>query len=347
MPNPGQPLFTRCELAFRTQYGELKDRVVAAGALLRGTPGSLVRRSATGRAYWYRAYQSATGRQVEDLVGRDADVAAHGRASDDIEFARWVATQVRTLRRLGFQVADKAVAQVLVELHNSKLFEAGLCVVGTLAYMAWLNELGALAVAARTQDVDLAARQPLELAAPLPLLDIFERTQLGFHPVPGLSRTAPSSSLKLPGAAGLRVDLLAHGSRTGTAVAVPQLGWHAQAVAHYDYLLQQTQGAAMLAGTHCVPVRVPELERFIWHKLYSSAVRKTSREKAAKDLRQAATLAAALIDEDEMALSDSAHDLPTPMRSAIQRHRGAIRAALVHHTKTCQAIEEALAAADR
>jgi hypothetical protein len=47
-----------------------------------------------------------------------------------------VQEQVRALRWLGFQVADKDVARVLVELHNTRLFAAGLVVVGTLALLS-------------------------------------------------------------------------------------------------------------------------------------------------------------------------------------------------------------------
>ena len=68
-------MFRLHELAFRTQYAELKERVRSTERLLRGTPGTLVKRSGTGRSYWYRAYQGAAGKQVEDIVCRDTDEA--------------------------------------------------------------------------------------------------------------------------------------------------------------------------------------------------------------------------------------------------------------------------------
>lgn len=48
------PLYREHELAFRTQYAELKERSLAAGVLLPGTPGSLAPRAGTGYGYWYR-----------------------------------------------------------------------------------------------------------------------------------------------------------------------------------------------------------------------------------------------------------------------------------------------------
>jgi hypothetical protein len=292
------PLFRIHELAFRTQYAELKERVRTARRLLPGTPGTLVQRSGTGRTYWYRVFQSATGKQVEELVGRDTDEASYEQARDEVALAKWAAEQVRDLRKLEFQVADKAVGQVLVELYNAGLFGAGLCVVGTLGYMAWLNELGIRSVSARTQDIDLAA-QDLKLAAPKAFVEVLERTRMPFIQVPAPTPGAPSTSMKLPGATGLRVNLLTSGHETGRTKAVPALRWHAQAVANDDYLLEDPREAAVLAGNHCIPIRLPAVERFVWHKLYSAAVRKSFPEKAAKDLRQAATLAAAVAQQDE------------------------------------------------
>jgi hypothetical protein len=337
------PLFRWHELAFRTQYAELKERARTVERLLPGTPGSLVVRSATGRSYWYRVYQMASGRQAETFVAPEGDAARVEQAQQEIAFAQWMRDQVRSLRKLEFQVADKAVAQVLVALHNAGLLQAGLCMVGTLAYMAWLNELGVRAVAARTLDLDLAVAPTLKLAAPLSFLQLMESTGLGFHAVPELSPKAPPSSVKLSGAEGLRVDVLAPGGDIGDPVALPSLQWHAQAVPHYDYLLQHPRDGAMLAGGHCVPVLLPPPERFVWHKLYASAARRNAREKAAKDLRQALTLAAVLVEDDDDALADAFADMPAAMQQAVVRHRSRILAALPAASKARAVFEPLLA----
>lgn len=194
------------------------------------------------------------------------------------------------LRKLGFQVAHKAVARVLVELHNQGAFEAGLVLVGTLGYMAWLNGLGVIAVAARTQDIDLARRQPLKLASVVPVMRSMQATDLPFFAVPGLPSSKASTSVKLPG-------------RTlGAIVRVPELPWAAQSVPHYDYLLEDPERAAMLCGGQCIPLRLPQAARMVWHKLYSSTRRRGFPEMAAKDRSQALTLAAALSGEDARAL---------------------------------------------
>jgi hypothetical protein len=310
------PLYHLHELSFRTQYAELKERSNAAGELLRGTPGSLYQRNGTGHAYWYRIYYPVPGKQAEEFVGSIDDPSAHQAMLERIAFAEWMAKQVANLRKLQFQVADKGVASVVVELHNRKVFEAGLMVVGTLAYMCWLNELGAMAIAARTQDIDLARRQRLKLATSVPFLASVQATQLPFVTVPGMPSQEPSTSVKLPGREGLRVDILAPGSVLGQIVQVPELEWHAQAIPHYDYMLEGRQKAAMLAGGHCIPISLPQAERMIWHKLYTSADRSRSAEKAAKDLLQAVTLAAVLTEQQGLDLKESFAAAPAALQTA-------------------------------
>ncbi|MGS0743055.1 GSU2403 family nucleotidyltransferase fold protein [Glaciimonas sp. GG7] len=311
-------LYREHELAFRTQYAELKERTLGAGALLPGTPGSLALRSGTGYSYWYRVFYPVPGKQWEDLICKDGDDAGLEDMRERMAFSEWGAVQVSSLRKLGFQVADKSVARVLVELHNRQAFEAGLVMVGTLGYMALLNELGVIAITARTMDVDLARRQQLRLGAPLPFLATMQATGLPFVAVPGLPSTAPSTSVKLPGVQGLRVDMLAPGKVAGATVSMPELEWSAQTVPFYDYLLDSPEPGAMLAGGHCIPIRLPQAARFVWHKLYSSTQRRGFPEKAAKDVQQALVLAAVLADTDSFALRLAFNNAPVLMTAAIK-----------------------------
>ena len=336
------PLYRTHELSFRTQYAEVKERSRAAGTLLPGTPGRLVLRTGTGYGYWYRDYYSVPGQEVEDFVCKDGDDAALQAAKEQVESADWVARQVRDLRKLEFQVAEKTVARVLVELHNAGLFEAGMVLVGTLCYMAWLNELGAKAVIARTQDIDLARRQSLKLATPQPFLSTVAATKLKFSPIPGMPSRSPSTSLKRPGAKELRIDVLINGPSLGRTVSLPELQWHAQTVPFYDYLLSESREACALAGGHCVPVKLPAPERLLWHKVYSSTNRSGSPEKAQKDLLQAATLAAILVEQDDVTLGDSLEAAPRKLKAAARTRRPALRKLLEAHPQTLEQLELAL-----
>ena len=337
-------LYVRHELAFRTQYAELAERSRNEGDLLPGTPGNLSLRTGTGHRYWYRRYYTVAGQPSEDLVCKDGDVPALDAMRARIEFAAWAERQVRALRQLGFQVADKDVARVLVELSNHGLLDAGLVLVGTLAYMAWLNELGLRAVASRTQDVDLARRQALRLAAPLSFLQTMQGTRLAFVPVPGLAPGAPSTSVKRAGKESLRVDVLTPGPQFGRVVALPEMQWHAQAVPHFDYLQREPRRACVLAGGQCIPVDVPAPQRLAWHKLYSSAHRRHDLAKAEKDLVQAATLLAALVEDDHLSFVESAAEVPAQLRNSARRRLPALRKLLAAHPQALEEVESALTA---
>jgi hypothetical protein len=336
------PLFRDHELAFRTQYAEVKERVRAQGPILPGTAGTLVLRKGTGYGYWYRVYYPVPGKQAEDIVCAESDVQSLAAMEHEIAFAAWVARQVGALRKLGFQVADKSTARVLVELHNRQAFESGIVLVGTLAWSAWMNELGVSVVAARTLDVDLAIRS-VKLAAPLDLLESMRATSLPFHPVPGMHPADPATSVKLPGVHGLRVDLLAAGTRLGETIRVRDLGWAAQSIPFYDWLLEDPDPGAVLAGGHCVPVRLPQAARLVWHKLYSSTQRRGFAEKAEKDRRQALVLAAVLAEQDFDQLAQTLAEAPkrllAPIRPLLPR--------LMTHTERHPALQAILSGLHR
>ena len=137
--------------------------------------------------------------------------------------------------------------------------------------------------------------------------------------------------------------MLAHGKTLGAIVPVPALMWHAQTVPHYDYLLSQPRQAAILAGGHCVPVQLPQPERFMWHKFYSSAARQSFPEKAAKDMLQAATLAAILVEQLDEDLSASLADMPAAMRALLRSRLPACLRLLAGHPGASLALGQALA----
>ncbi|MHB8475492.1 MAG: GSU2403 family nucleotidyltransferase fold protein [Steroidobacteraceae bacterium] len=333
-------LYRLHELTIRTLYSEVKERANVAGDLLPGTPGTLVKRAGTGHEYWYRSYYPVPKKRCEEFVGAASNEKAYQAMQQRIAYSDWTARQVSALSKLGYQVADKGVASVLVELHNRKIFEGGLVVVGTLAYMSWLNEYGARATAARTQDIDLARRQTLKLATTVPFLSSMQATQLPFARIPGLPSDKPSTSVKLPGAEGLRVDILAPGPVLGKIIAVPELEWHAQAIPYYDYLLEGSRAAAMLAGGHCIPIQLPQATRMVWHKLYASTRRTKEPTKAEKDLVQAVTLAAILIEQDSVALHESFRSAPRELRAAALSRMPRIETMLAEHPQALDGFRE-------
>jgi len=342
---PANSLYAAFEGPVSTLYAELVERSRFEGQLLLGTPGSLALRKRPGsRSYWYRRYYSLPKLpQVEDFVCTKQDQAAHDAMSSRIESAAWSQEQVRMLRALGMQVADKDVAIALVEMHNRGLFAAGLVLVGTLAYTTWLNEFGVRAVNSRTRDIDLGRRHVPKLATPVSFKEAVQATKLDFSSVPGgQSPSALSNPVSRLGREGLGVDILTSGTRLGQMVHLPALDWHAQSVPYFDYLLTSPRKAAMLAGGHCVPVNAPAPERLAWHRLYSSTRRANDPAKAEKDLRQAATLLAVLVERDNLDLSMSVRAVPDQVLDAARRRLPALKSLLERHPQALDEVERAL-----
>jgi hypothetical protein len=328
---PPKPLYHLHEAASRGLYAEVKERANAAADLLPGTPGTLVKRAGTGHEYWYRSYYPVPRKRSEQFVGTAGNSAAYEAMQSRIADSEWTARQVAALSKLGYQVADKSTASVLVELRNRRIFEAGMVLVGTLAYRSWLNEYGAMAPSAGAQDVALARRQTLKLTTAVSFLSAMHATQLPFALIPGTPGKNPPTAVKLPGAEGRRVDILAPGPLLGEIVALPELEWHAQTIPFYDYLLEASRAAAALAGGHCIPISLPDVARMIWHNLYSSTRRKQDPAKAEKDLTQAATLAAILVEQEGALLRESYREAPRELRNAAHSRLPRLEKLLAEH----------------
>ncbi len=147
--------------------------------------------------------------------------------------------------------------------------------------------------------------------------------------------------MKLPGTEGLRVDLLVPGKEIGAAVPVPELEWAAQAMPYYDYLLEAPVDAAVLAGWQCIPVRIPQAARMVWHKLYSSASRRDA-TKRAKDFHQAAVLAAVITESEPVALRHAFEAAPKGMITSIRALLPRLMAALKDYPDVAAAFESSL-----
>jgi hypothetical protein len=311
-------LYRQHELAVRTLYAEVKERANGTAELLPGTPGTLVKRAGTGHEYWYRSYYPAPSKRSEHFVGTVTNVGAY-----EVMQSR--------IAKFGYRVADKVVASVLVELHNGGAFKAGMVVVGTLAYLSWLNEYGATALLPKTQEpLELARRQALKLAGKPSFLATLQATQLPFTEVPGASRKKPSTALMLSGG-GLRVELFAPGPILGEIVSVPELDWHASAIPFYDYLLEGSRDAGILAGGHCVPAMLPDITRMVWYRLYASTRHGKDSASAEKDLAIAATLAAILVERDGVLLRESYREAPRALRNAAHSRLPRLEGLLAEH----------------
>jgi hypothetical protein len=216
---------------------------------------------------------------------------------------------------------ERKPAAVLAALFNRRLFASGLVLVGSHAYGALLNELGINAAGYSTRDIDVARAQPLAVALPegTGFKALLEESGLEFAEVPGMPSHHPTASFKLPGAGALAVDLLVPGDDIGKVVELKDLHAHGQAVPVLDFLLREPLDAIALSPNQVVPVKAPNAERFVLHKLFASQSRRADRGKARKDLEQAAVIAAAIEEDTPGALRDAARRLPARVRPVVKR----------------------------
>ena len=326
-----EQLYRLQEEAIRSLYTEVKERARSAAELLPGTPGTLVKRAGTGHEYWYRSFYPVPRKRSEQFVGTVNNAAAYETMRNRIAHSEWTSKQVGALSKLGYIVADKLSAAILVELHNRGVFRAGMVVSGALAYANWLNEFGAVAPTRGAQvHLELARRQPLKLPSAATFASILQTTQLAFTEIQGVSRKKPSTSFAVDG--GLTVDLVAPGAIACEGIAIPELDCHAQTIPFYAYLLEASRPAVILAGGHCIPVMLPDAARMIWYSFYMSARHKDAAA-AENELFKGATLAAILIEQNGLVLRESYRGAPRELRNAAHSRLARLEGVLAEHVQ--------------
>jgi hypothetical protein len=75
----------------------------------------------------------------------------------------------------------------------------------------------------------------------------------------------------------------------------------------------------ILSPNQVIPVKLPSPERFVLHKLFASQSRTFDRDKAGKDLDQAATLAAVVEEEMPGRLSEAFRRMPSAGKARTKR----------------------------
>lgn len=316
-------LYRRHDPANQVRYQDAVQRARAQARVLAGTPGTLKQRTQSGNRYWVREHIRIDGAKVDEYLGPAASLDGERVAAlrAEVELARSLAAASAALRLAGFQRVERNPAAVLAVFYNRGLHAAGLTLVGSHAYGVLLNELGVIAPAYRTQDLDVARSRPLAVALPAmaSFAAVLNESGLRFVPVPGMPSSRPSASFKLPGAEALLVDLLVPGREAGKVVTVKELATHGQTIPLLGFLAEAAIESVVLSPNQVVPVRVPAPERFVLHKLFSSQSRRAHPGKAAKDIGQAAVLAAALEETFPGRLREAWKEFPSSGRPAARR----------------------------
>lgn len=332
-------LYSKQPMPLQTAFAELKRQASEQPFLLVGSPGSVVVRTTSGRRFLYRDYYGPDGKKAGDYIGPEGDAAAEARAAEireQIALATALVGDAALLAQHGYVRVEPRTDAILAALANNGLFRAGAVLVGSHAYGALLNELGARAAATATEDVDVARDRRLSLEEGAKSFEEMLRdSRVVLHPVPQLDRKKPPTSFKPPGRDRLRVDLLVPtDGKEPKVLEVRELGAHATALPWFRYLLDDPLSGVVLGRRAMVPVRLPRPERLAWHKLLVSRIRHETSEKAGKDVEQAATLVAVLADSAPESLETAFSAVP---RDAREKTKEGARRALARLEKTSHA----------
>lgn len=284
------------------------------------TPGTLIqepRRGGRPFVYWHR--YTPDGKLEKQYVG-PVDGEGEAAATQHIQELLLLRDTSKKLRKLGFATVDNSTALTLAVLYNARVFDHGAVLVGTHAYGALLNSLGARTIPSPlTEDIDIAARLELATVPSRDLLNILKETGLPFVEVPSLRRAGPPTSFKVRGQR-LKVDLLVPAKgEPYRSVAVPALGAHAIGLPYLDYLLHEPVRSIVVGKDRLVPVALPQPGRYCVHKLAVSALRAPGSSKADKDVLQAAVLAAVLAATREFELEEAAEEATRMLRQKARR----------------------------
>lgn len=312
-----------------TLFSELETFASSQGAVLVGTPGSVLkRRNAGGFEFYAHQYYDALGAKRERYVSGPVGNSEAERAAADLQIKiddiKRVLPSIRLLIREGFQAVDSKAFATLGALHNRGLFGAGAVLVGSNAFGAILNKLGIRAAAYQTEDIDIGRPEPLALLGEKgPLVETLRESGIDFVEVPQLNNRLPPTSFKQRGRSTFQVELLApaRAEEVGSA-PVPELRAHAVTLPFLGYLLEESQMTAVLAREGCSPVRVPLPERYAVHKLVVSELRRGRDAKVYKDRGQAVVLSAVLGERYPGALRSAVEELP---RRAVKYFRRALK----------------------
>lgn len=298
-------LYTTLASNAQIAYSDLLTSLYSSTIPGRGL--SYFTRNVKGKDYWYIQYNVGHDKRSR-YIGTDTEEIrqlvknCRQKQDDDKQHHTGRERLVATCIATGLHSLTPAEARVYEVLAQSGLFEAGAVIVGTHAFLhignmlcvQWSRGMG------QTEDIDIAREQTIAVASPPVETDIREtliKADKGVLAVPALDSRQPSTRFSLRNRK-LTVSLLTpmRGKPSGKPVMLKGLNAVAEPVRFLDYLIEDSQPAAVPAGAGLL-VRIPDPARFALHKLVVSQRRTPAfAAKSRKDLAQAAAVLDVLKD---------------------------------------------------
>lgn len=306
-----KPYPLTAQAVYSDLLARLQDDAVSA---IRGAP-TLIERG--GRGYWYaserigdRATKAYLGPDTPEL--RERIERAKGEAANLKMRDRERGAMVRMLKQAGYPTADAQTGKVLFALAKAGAFRLRAVLIGSHAFNCYPALLGRPleAAFARTEDIDLAQHLTISIALDDQLNPDFAtvlQTVEAFKPKPSPRDYTKAAGWR--GESGAMVELLTTMTKpTDDLIELPALQAHAQPLPFLDYLIHDPVPAALLYR-YGVLVSVPQPARYAVHKLIVATRKGRTKDKAAKDIAQAAELFTVMSedrpDEIEEALAEA------------------------------------------
>lgn len=285
--------------AAQAAYAELFD-VVRAHDLHRSVfdlNGSFAPKEVKGRKYWYFQFRDIDGGVRQIYAGPDSEGLQALIAQSGSRPARGIAPLAKAAAALGCARVIPAHFRIIRRLAEYGFFNAGGVLVGTHAFLAMGNMLGASwSDSTRTQDVDFAhPGRNISIALPSNIrIDVhaaIESLAMGLLPITSFAGNAGATYIN-PSRPDFRVDFLTMLHRGGDApVVIPNLNIALQPLKFMEFSMEHPVQMAVFCDEGAIMVNAPIPARYAVHKLIVSGERgKSLRTKSGKDLRQAAAL---------------------------------------------------------
>ena len=212
--------------------------------------------------------------------------------------------------------------RIIRRLAEYGFFRAGGILIGTHAFLALGNLLGVRwRDGAATLDVDFAhAGKNISLALPADLQinvhGALESLEMGLLPIAQFNGRA-GAQYRNPRDQELRLDFVTSMTRDGKPVEMPGLNLALEPLKFMEFSLEQPVQGCIFGNMGACIVNLPAPERFAVHKLIVYGERPLSeRNKANKDLLQAASLAAYFLESGQSEVFNEA------WRNAMARGKG-------------------------
>lgn len=289
-----------------TLYSQLLEEALANQFLMAcpGSNGSIKKEQRKDSFFWYWIGRDHEGKTKRLYIGPDnADtrslVEKLSDRKDEANVAKdSIRRTVQAYLAVGGQSNEPAHFNIMAMLADQHLFDKGITVVGSHAFVSLCNGLGIKSSSefCKTTDLDFARPQGISLAIPddrslkTDIPAAIKAFDNHFFPVPELDRKQPSTSFS-NNRTKVIIDFLTVDRDSNKPVFFDDINVAATPLKFMDYLLGGNPFKGLIIGKYAIPVNLPDPARFAIHKLIISQERPMHlRAKSTKDVRQAAHL---------------------------------------------------------